>query len=108
MSKTHRAVTRALGLAALSGLSLAVAPAATAATAATQASDSPHGMAAGEVTEGLTAMPLYPLAGGPLDLLSNNVRIPVGGTEVSTFPVTAPFRHGLPLRDVPVLGSLLP
>ena len=103
MSKTHRAVTRALGLAALSGLSLAAAPAAMAGTAATT-----QGMSAGDVTEGLTAMPLYPLAGGPLDLLSNNVRIPVGGTEVSTFPVTAPFRHGLPLRDVPVLGSLLP
>lgn len=51
---------------------------------------------------------LYPLAGTPLDLLSNNVRVPVGGMDVSTFPITAPFRDGLPLGEVPVVGSLLP
>jgi hypothetical protein len=33
--------------------------------------------------------------------------VPVGGTEVSTFPVTAPFHNGLPLSDVPVVGPLL-
>jgi hypothetical protein len=51
---------------------------------------------------------LYPLAGTPLDVLSNNVRVPVGGLDASTFPVTAPFRDGLPLGEMPVVGALLP
>ena len=56
----------------------------------------------------LGGMALYPVAGSPLDVLSNNVRVPVGGMDVSTFPVTAPLRDGLPLREVPVVGTLLP
>ena len=91
MSENPRsAARRALGLAALTGLSLAAAPAAHAATA------------------GLGATPLYPLAHTPLDLLSNNLRVPVAGMDLSTFPVTTPFHDGLPLNEMPVVGTLLP
>lgn len=94
MSEKRRAAARAVGLVVLGGFGLGVAPSAAAANQ--------------NVTDGLTKMPLYPFAGGPLDLLSNNVAVPFGGTQVSTLPVTAPFRRGLPLRDVPVAGALLP
>ncbi|ACU69731.1 hypothetical protein Caci_0796 [Catenulispora acidiphila DSM 44928] len=88
MSKNPRsAARRALSLAALSGLGLAAAPAAHAAA-------------------GLGATQLYPLAHTPLDLLSNNLHVPVGGMDLSTFGVTAPFHDGLPLREVPVVGPL--
>lgn len=56
----------------------------------------------------LGGLPLYPLVGTPLDLLSNNLRVPVGGMDVSTFPVTAPLRDGLPLREVPIVGPMVP
>lgn len=95
MSKMSRpAARRALGLAALSGLSLAAAPAAHAAT------PSADGLAGG-----LADTQLYPLAHTPLDVLSNNLRVPVGGMELTTFPVTAPFRDGLMLRDLPLMGE---
>lgn len=84
MSENPRSTARRLlGLAALSGLGLAAAPAAHA------------------------AAQLYPLAHTPLDLLSNNLRVPVGGADLSTFPVTAPLHDGLPLDEVPVVGKLL-
>lgn len=108
---------RALSLAALSGLALLAAPAAAhAATAAAQPAD-PNTAEAGtaaaiatmhSATAGLGATPLYPLAHTPLDLLSNNLRVPVTGMDLSTFPLTAPFRDGLPLNEVPVVGTLLP
>ena len=107
MSKNpHSAARRVLGLAALSGLALAAAPAA---HAATQNDDIP-GAAAGthQATAALGATQLYPLAHTPLDLLSNNFRVPVGGMDLSTFPLTAPFKDGLPLREVPVVGTMLP
>ncbi|WP_344658158.1 hypothetical protein [Catenulispora subtropica] len=90
-------VRRVASAAVLTGLGLAAAPGC---AGAAQASDD-----AG--LRSLGAVPLYPLAGGPLDLLSNNVVIPLGGTQLSTVPVTAPFQDGLLLRDVPVAGSLL-
>jgi hypothetical protein len=112
MSINPRSTTRrALGLAALSGLALVAAPAA---HAATQPSDKPGadaGTAAATFHQAdarLAATPLYPLAHTPLDLLSNNLHVPVGGMDLSTFPVTAPFHEGLPLREVPVVGKLLP
>ncbi|NUP52379.1 MAG: hypothetical protein HOW97_34410 [Catenulispora sp.] len=103
MPENHRFASRALGLAALTGAVLAAAPVARADAPDT----TPKPMTPAELTRGLSAVPLYPLAGGPLDLLSNRLAVPVGGTEVSTSPVTAPFRNGLPLRDVPAVGSLL-
>lgn len=103
MLQNHRFASRALGLAALTGAALTAAPAAWAAVP----DSAPNTMTPAELTRGLAAVPLYPLAGGPLDLLSNNLTVPVGGTEVATFPLTAPFRNRLPLRDVPVVGSLL-
>jgi hypothetical protein len=114
MSNNPRsAARRALGLAALSGLALAAAPAA---HAATEPSDGPSAdagtaaarMTAHQATPGLAATPLYPLAHSPLDLLSNNLHVPVGGMDLSTFAVTAPFHDGLPLSEVPVVGKLLP
>lgn len=92
MSENHRIPARAVSLTALAGLAMAAAPAA---------------RATGAVTDGLAALPLYPLARTPLDVLSNNLVVPVGGTEVSTFPVTAPLRNGLPLGEVPVMASFL-
>jgi hypothetical protein len=94
MSSTSRSTARrALGLAALSGLGLTAAPAAHATT---------------QSAGGLGATRLYPLAHTPLDVLSNNLHVPVGGMDLSTFPVTAPFRDGLMLKDVPIAGDLLP
>ena len=88
MSKNRRSAARcALGL-TTAGLALTAAPAAHAA--------------------GLGATQLYPLAHTPLDVLSNNLRVPVGGMVLATAPVTAPFHDGLPLREVPVAGTLLP
>jgi hypothetical protein len=106
--KSHRAPARLLGLAAVAGLGLAAAPAAHA-DAAQQGAALPQGAAAQQdgVSQ-LGGIPLYPLAGTPLDLLSNNLRVPVGGMDVSTFPVTSPLRNGLPLREVPLVGKLLP
>jgi hypothetical protein len=101
---------RILGLAAVVGAG-AVAPGVAHADAADRSEAAPSdsaltGAAAGVGQAG--GLHLYPLAGTPLDLLSNNVRVPVGGMDLSTFPVTAPFRDGLPLGEVPVIGSLLP
>jgi hypothetical protein len=103
MSKNPRSTARrVLGLAALPGLGLGLAaPAAHA--AAVPAVPTLH-----EATAGLADTPLYPLAHTPLDLLSNNLHVPVGGMDVSTFGVTAPFHDGLPLGEVPVVGRLLP
>jgi hypothetical protein len=90
MSKNPRsAARRVLSLAALSGLGLTAAPAAHAAAT------------------GLGSTQLYPLAHTPLDLLSNNLHVPVGGMDLATFGVTAPFHDGLPLREVPVVGALM-
>jgi hypothetical protein len=101
---------RILGLAAVVGAG-AVGPG----VAHADAADRSEGAPADSALSGAAAdagpaagLRLYPLAGTPLDLLSNNVRVPVGGMDVSTFPVTAPFRDGLPLSEVPVVGSLLP
>lgn len=114
MSKNpHSAARRLLGLAALSGLGLAAAPAAHAAAQNSDAPGAEAGTAAAMATThqaaaALGATPLYPLAHTPLDLLSNNFRVPVGGMDLSTVPLTAPFKDGLPLREVPVVGGLLP
>jgi hypothetical protein len=100
MSENHRIADRAVSLAAvasvtgLAGLAIAAAPAARATDEAAKEPD-------------LASLPLYPLAGTPLDVLSNNLVVPVGGTEVSTFPVTAPLHKGLPLGEMPVTASLL-
>jgi hypothetical protein len=95
MSKNpHPATRRVLGLAALSGLGLAAAPAA-------------HADAQSPAAAWIGATQLYPLAHTPLDLLSNNLHVPVGGADLSTFPVTVPFHDGLPLNEVPVVGKLL-
>ena len=113
MSKNPRsAARRALGLVALSGLGLTAAPAAHAATQPADYPGAEAGTAAAMATvhdaaTGLGATPLYPLAHTPLDVLSNNMHVPVGGMDLSTFPVTAPFHDGLPLREVPVVGTLL-
>jgi len=61
-----------------------------------------------QATAALAATPLYPLAHTPLDLLSNNFRGTGRGMDLSTFPLTAPFKDGLPLREVPVVGTVLP
>ena len=114
MSKNSTSAARcALGLAALSGLALAAAPTAHAAAQPSDVPSADAGTAAAmatahEATAGLAATPLYPLAHTPLDLLSNNLRVPVSGMDLSTFPLTAPFHDGLPLREVPVVGTLLP
>ncbi|GAA2062325.1 hypothetical protein GCM10009839_86800 [Catenulispora yoronensis] len=115
MFKNHRATTRALGLATLTGIALAGAPAALAATHApddsggwTAVPEALSAVSSHDVADGLDYIKLYPLAGGPLDLLSNTVRVPVGGAQLSTFPITAPFHDGLPLREVPIVHSLLP
>lgn len=111
-ARSHQAAKarRILGLAAVVGAG-AVAPGVAHADAADQtgapAPDSALSGAASGVGQA-GGLHLYPLAGTPLDLLSNNVRVPVGGMDVSTFPVTAPFRDGLPLSEVPVVGALLP
>ncbi|MEY9934896.1 hypothetical protein ABH926_009567 [Catenulispora sp. GP43] len=101
---------RALGLAALSGLALTAAPAAHAAQSDDPAADA--GSAAAMATfhhaaGALAATQLYPLAHTPLDLLSNNLHVPVAGMDLSTLPVTAPLHDGLPLREVPLVGRLL-
>jgi hypothetical protein len=112
MFKNHcSAGRRALGVAVLAGLGLAAAPAAHAATHGHDSAandDTSPTMTTHEITDEFANVPLYPIAGSPFDLLSNNVRVPVGGMTLSTLPVTAPFKHGLPLRDVPVVGALLP
>jgi len=116
MSKNpHHSPTRhVLGLAALSGLGLAATPAAHAAVLSPAAPAAPgvDGTAAAMATvhdaaSRIGATQLYPLAHTPLDLLSNNLHVPVAGTDLSTFPVTAPFHDGLPLNEVPVVGKLL-
>jgi len=116
MSKNphHSPTRRVLGLAALSGLGLAAAPAAHAAVLSPAAPAAPgvDGTAAAMATvhdaaSRIGATQLYPLAHTPLDLLSNNLHVPVAGTDLSTFPVTAPFHDGLPLNEVPVVGKLL-
>ncbi|MBS2538740.1 hypothetical protein KGQ20_38940 [Catenulispora sp. NF23] len=108
----HSTARRALGLAALSGLALVAAPAAHAASQSSDAPSADAGTATAmatfhQATAGLAATPLYPLAHTPLDVLSNNLHVPVGGMDLSTFPVTAPFHDGLPLAEVPVVGKLL-
>ena len=112
MSKIpHSTTRRVLGLAALSGLGLAAAPAAHAAVQSPAAPGADGTAAAMAVVHDsatrLGATQLYPLAHTPLDLLSNNLHVPVGGADLSTFPVTAPFDDGLPLNEVPVVGKLL-
>ncbi|NUR62283.1 MAG: hypothetical protein HOV87_27030 [Catenulispora sp.] len=101
MPEKHRIAACVVSAAAVAGHAMAAAPTAWATGEMSEASK------ASKVSKGLAAMPLYPLAGTPLDLLSNNLVVPVGGTEVSTFPVTEPLRNGLPLEDVPVVASLL-
>jgi hypothetical protein len=49
---------------------------------------------------------LYPLAGGRLDLLSNTVDTNLSGIPVSTQDVSQYFETGMPLSQVPVVGSL--
>jgi len=49
---------------------------------------------------------LYPLAGGRLDLLSNSVDTNLSGIPVSTQEVSQYFANGMPLSQVPVVGSL--
>lgn len=112
MSKNpHSPARRVLGLAALSGLGLAAAPAAHAAVqypAAPGADGTAAAMATvHDATSRIGATQLYPLAHTPLDLLSNNLHVPVAGADLSTLPVTAPFRDGLPLNEVPIVGKLL-
>lgn len=92
-----------LGLAAVAGATCLGVPAAHAAAT----SDSADVAGQREGLQELGAVPLYPLANTPADLLSNNLRVPVGGTDLSTFPVTAPLHDGLPVRDLPLLGTLL-
>lgn len=114
MSKNPRSpARRVLGVVALSGLGLAAAPAAHAAAGAhSDVTDGRAGTSAAmenvhQAAAGLAATPLYPLAHTPLDLLSNNLHVPFGGMDVSTFGVTAPFHDGLPVGEVPVVGKLL-
>ncbi len=108
-----RVRARLLGLAAVAGLGLAAAPAAHADGTLSALGASPDlGTVDSGTTQASTAqlggVQLYPLAGTPLDLLSNSLRVPVGGMDVSTLPVTAPLQDGLPLREIPVVGTLLP
>lgn len=49
---------------------------------------------------------LYPLAGTGIDPLSNMVATSLGGVPVSTQPVTQMVENGLPVSDLPVVGSL--
>ena len=50
---------------------------------------------------------LYPLAGTGIDPLSNVVGTKLGGIPVSTQPVTDAFSDGLPVAELPVIGTLL-
>lgn len=54
----------------------------------------------------LGSVRLYPLAGSPVDPLSNVVGTDLGGLPVSTRPVTNAFANGLPISDLPVVGTL--
>jgi hypothetical protein len=49
---------------------------------------------------------LYPLAGTGIDPLSNVVGTEVGGVPVSTAPISAMASDGVPVNDLPVIGSL--
>jgi hypothetical protein len=103
---TFRTRVPLLGLTTAAGFGVFAAPPAHAADAPTgTAVDTAAQQAA---TSEIGGVQLYPLAGTPLDLLSNNLSVPVGGMDFSTFPVTGPLRDGLPLREVPVVGTLLP
>lgn len=55
----------------------------------------------------LGKLKLYPLAGTGVDPLSNVVETSLGGIPVSTQPVADTFADGLPVADLPVIGSLL-
>lgn len=55
----------------------------------------------------LGSVRLYPLAGTGIDPLSNVVGTSVGGIPVSTRPVTDTVSDGLPISDLPVVGTLL-
>jgi hypothetical protein len=107
-SKQHKSAARRtvplLGLAA-SGLSALSAPAAHADTFSSVAPDT---AAQRSALSEIGGVQLYPIAGTPLDLLSNSLRVPMGGMDMTTLPVTAPFRDGLPLRELPLVGSVLP
>jgi len=116
MSRKNNTARRVLGLAALSGIGLAAAPAAHAATQAPDTADgpmpttysAPPQFTTDSMTDGLKSMPLYPLGGTTFDPLSNSLTLPMGDGALSTAPLTEPFEHKLPLRDVPVLGDLVP
>jgi hypothetical protein len=101
---------RTLGLAALTGLALTAAPAAHAAQNDDPTADAGTAAATATIhnaTHSLGATELYPLAHTPLDLLSNNLHVPLAGMDLSTLPVTTPLHDGLPLREVPLVGRLL-
>ena len=101
---------RAAALSALgAGLALAGAGTAAAATSASQDdSGSASPLEAVGTSGNLAQTPLYPLAGTPVDPLSNNVSTNVGGIPVDTHPVTGMFRDGLPVSNLPLVGGLLP
>jgi hypothetical protein len=55
----------------------------------------------------LGKLKLYPLAGTGVDPLSNVVETSLGGVPVSTQPVADTFSDGLPISDLPLIGTLL-
>jgi hypothetical protein len=93
----RRVALGALGAGALVGL----APA-----AASAAAGAAPGHAPSPELSGLSQVKLYPLAGTGVDPLSNVIGTNLSGLPVSTAPVSTVFADGLPLRDLPALGSL--
>lgn len=86
--------TIALGVLGAGALVALAAPAASAASTDSQWSH-------------LGQIKLYPLAGTPVDPLSNTMGTDLGGLPISTAPVSAVFADGLPMRELPLVGDAL-
>lgn len=101
--------TIALGMLGAGAL-VGVAAAAPAASAATVGPATPRTAAQTYQMEWthLGQIKLYPLAGTAVDPLSNSLGTNLAGLPVNTAPVTAAFADGLPLRDLPLVGGVLP
>jgi hypothetical protein len=103
-----------LGAGALVGIGAPAASAAVTAAPEPNAVEAAMPVASGAVDQAHPAdwsrfgqIKLYPLAGTGVDPLSNVVGTNLSGLPVSTAPVNAVFSDGLPLSDLPVVGTVL-